>query len=132
MPYLTVGQHRRDDPAASPIVDRVLAVYDVTALVQIRTGGLLVVAIDRLSHDRRCTYCAATWTRFDAHLDRRPAGSNVGDAQVEITTPDGRPAILVVDACLDDERDWEMERQYDYSEWPDEGGRGPGGRHLRS
>ena len=117
MPYLTVGQHRRDDPAASPIVDRVLAVYDVppypcngqaTAVVQIRTGGLLIVAIDRLSHDRLCTYCAATWTRFDAHLDRRPAGSSVGDAQVEITTSDGRPAILVVDACLDDERDWEM------------------------
>lgn len=104
VPYLTVGHHRRDDPAASPVVAQLLSSSTAghpyngkpLARVQLDSGKILVLAVDRMAHEALCDTCAPLWAHLEEILDQVPAGSSIS-AGVEIGTADGI-ALLVVDA----------------------------------
>lgn len=87
IPYLSAGHHRRDDPAASPIVSRLVATGDdlprhpytgePMSLVEISTGRLIMIATDRLGHATTCTACRELWDELDAMIDHLPDGARL-------------------------------------------------------
>jgi hypothetical protein len=105
VPYMHVGHHRRDDPAASPEVTTLLAADGLpphpyngkpVVLVRLVDERLLIAATDRLAHTRECSRCVPIWERFDELLAGTPDGGMLS-AGMGVTTSEG-PAMLLVDA----------------------------------
>lgn len=117
IPYLSAGHHRRDDPAASPIVSRLVATGDdlprhpytgeQMSLVEISTGRLIMIATDRLGHATSCTACRALWDELDAMIDDLPDGARLYEPlPTPVHTVHGE-ATLIIDAHDTDPHDWD-------------------------
>lgn len=117
IPYLSAGHHRRDDPAASPIVSRLVATGDdlprhpysgePMSLVEISTGRLIMIATDRLGHATSCTACRALWDELDAMIDHLPDGAGLYEPlPTPVHTVHGE-ATLILDAHDAGPHDWD-------------------------
>lgn len=93
IPYLTVGHHRRDDPAASPVVSRLVAAGDELARHPY-TGAPM--ALERLAHHGSCPTCNTVWEHLEQILDTLPEGTHLYEPlPVPVFTVHGAAHLIV-------------------------------------
>jgi hypothetical protein len=82
LPYVSAGHHDPKDPAASPVIRSVFAASVETlthpyngrpaAVVTLADDRQMIVAVDRMAHERGCPTCKPVWAKYQDPVDQLP------------------------------------------------------------